>query len=79
MNKIGIIGAMSEELALIKSSMKAESSFKKAGYEFFSGSLGNKEVIVVLSGIGKVNAAVCTQILIDKFGVDAVINTGVAA
>lgn len=78
MNKIGIIGAMSEELALIKSSMKAESSFKKAGYEFFSGSLGNKEVIVVLSGIGKVNAAVCTQILIDKFGVDAVINTGVA-
>ena len=78
MNKIGIIGAMSEELALIKDVMNVENTFEKAGYTFFSGTLGNKNVIVVLCGIGKVNAAVCTQLLIDTYSVDAVINTGVA-
>lgn len=51
---------------------------KKPGYTFFSGKLGNKDIVLVLCGIGKVNAAVCTQLLIDTFSVEAVINTGVA-
>lgn len=78
MNKIGIIGAMSEEIAHIKDVMNIESTFEKAGYKFFSGKLGNKNIILVLCGIGKVNAAVCTQLLIDTYSVEAVINTGVA-
>ena len=78
MNNIGIIGAMSEELSLIKSVMSIEKTFEKAGYTFFSGKLGNKDIVLVLCGIGKVNAAVCTQLLIDTFSVEAVINTGVA-
>lgn len=45
---------------------------------FCEGTLNGKEVVVVRSGIGKVNAAVCTQILADEFGVDGVINTGIA-
>ena len=46
--------------------------------EFYCGKVNNKEVVVVRSGIGKVNAAVCSQILVDKFGVDAIVNTGIA-
>jgi adenosylhomocysteine nucleosidase len=46
--------------------------------EFCKGLLCGKDVVVVRSGIGKVNAAVCTQILIDRFGADVIINTGVA-
>lgn len=46
--------------------------------EFYNGKFLGKDVVVVRSGIGKVNAAVCTQILIDDFNVDAVINTGIA-
>ena len=46
--------------------------------EFYAGTLEGKNVVVVRSGIGKVNAAVCTQILIDEFEAEAVINTGIA-
>lgn len=75
---IGIIGAMDEEVIEIKNTMKVDRIEKKAGMEFFMGYLLGKEVVVVRSGIGKVNAAICTQILIDDFNVDLVINTGVA-
>ncbi|MCI6997133.1 MAG: 5'-methylthioadenosine/adenosylhomocysteine nucleosidase, partial [Eubacterium sp.] len=50
----------------------------KASMEFYQGKLNGKDVVVVRSGIGKVNAAVCTQILADVFEVEAVINTGIA-
>ena len=46
--------------------------------EFCMGNIFGKDVVVVKSGIGKVNAAICTQILVDDFQVDGVINTGVA-
>jgi adenosylhomocysteine nucleosidase len=75
---IGIIGAMEEEVSIVKNEMNVERIEKKAGMEFFKGKFLGKEVVVVKSGIGKVNAAVCTQILIDDFNVDMVINTGVA-
>lgn len=78
MNIIGIIGAMDEEVALIKAAMKVEKTVEKAGCTFLSGTIGEKNTVVVRCGIGKVNAAMCTQILIDDFGVEAVINTGAA-
>ncbi|MCD8036478.1 MAG: 5'-methylthioadenosine/adenosylhomocysteine nucleosidase [Clostridiales bacterium] len=78
MKTIGIIGAMDEELVLIKADMNIEKTVEKAKTTFFVGTIGDKNVVVVRCGIGKVNAAMCTQILIDDFSVDAVINTGVA-
>lgn len=78
MKKIGIIGAMEVEVASLKSAMKVSRILKKAQMEFFEGELEGCQAVVVRSGIGKVNAAVCTQILADEFGVDGVINTGIA-
>lgn len=78
MKKIGIIGAMDEEVELIKSTMSVENTVEKAGCTFLVGKIEGKDAVVVRCGIGKVNAAMCTQILIDLFNVDAVINTGVA-
>lgn len=78
MNTIGIIGAMEEEVAILKEKMSEVTVLEKAGMEFFKGILGGQQVVVVRSGIGKVNAGICTQILADVFQVDAVINTGIA-
>ena len=71
---IGIIGAMDEEVAKIVEAMKIERQEDKACMSFKAGKLNGKDVVVVRSGIGKVNAAVCTQILVDDFGVDYVID-----
>ena len=78
MTKIGIIGAMELEVEQLKKEMAVESVIKKAGMDFFKGTLSNVPVVVVRSGIGKVNAALCVQILADVFQVSHVINTGVA-
>lgn len=78
MNTIGIIGAMEEEVAILKEKMSEVTVLEKAGMEFFKGILGGQQVVVVRSGIGKVNAGICTQILADVFQVNAVINTGIA-
>lgn len=78
MNRIGIIGAMEVEVETLKQHMEEMKTVKKASMEFCCGKLNGKEAVVVRSGIGKVNAAVCTQILADDFQVEAVINTGVA-
>lgn len=75
---IGIIGAMEEEVAALKEDMKIEESITRASMEFCRGTLCGKDAVVVRSGIGKVNAAICAQILIDCFHVDQLINTGVA-
>ena len=77
MKKIGIIGAMEVEVETLKKDMEVGRVVKKAGMEFHEGVLNGMPVVVVRSGICKVNAAVCTQILIDDFGVDGIINTGV--
>lgn len=78
MNKIGIIGAMELEVEELKSKMEVKQVVEKAAMKFYDGSLNGKEVVIVQCGIGKVNAGICTQILVDEFAVDAVINTGVA-
>lgn len=75
---LGIIGAMDEEVAKIKEKMEQVTIEKKASMEFCRGTLCGEEVVVVRCGIGKVNAAVCTQILIGEMGATAVINTGIA-
>lgn len=75
---LGIIGAMEVEVAALKDSMSDVEVTEKAGMEFCKGKIAEKDVVVVKCGIGKVNAGICTQILVDAFQVDAVINTGVA-
>ncbi len=76
--KIGIIGAMDEEVKAFKDKMDTREYFEKAGKKFYIGSLHHHDVIVVTSGIGKVNAASCTQILVDTFDVETIINIGIA-
>lgn len=75
---IGIIGAMEEEVENLLQNIDLERREVKAKMEFNLGILWGKKVVVVKSGIGKVNAAICTQILIDDFNVDKVINVGIA-
>ena len=75
---IGIIGAMEEEVAALKSEMADAKVTEFASMTFYKGTLCGKDAVVVRSGIGKVNAAICAQILVDKFGVDTLINTGIA-
>lgn len=76
--KIGIIGAMDEEIEIIKNEMNIEIEEKIAKTYFYSGEFMGKDIVLVRCGIGKVNAAIITQILITKYDVDYVINTGVA-
>lgn len=76
--RIGIIGAMAEEVELLHAHMQQEKSTQRAGIVYMEGTFRNRSVVVCKSGVGKVNAAVCTQVLIDRFGVDAVVFTGVA-
>lgn len=76
--KIGIIGAMESEVSTLKESMKADRVITKAGMNFYEGMLEGTPAVVVQSGIGKVNAAMCVQILADLFEVTHVMNTGVA-
>lgn len=78
MKKIGIIGAMELEVEELKSKMCVSNIIKKANMEFFEGTLNDAPVVIVRSGVGKVNAALCVQILADEFKVSHVINTGVA-
>ncbi|UVI27869.1 5'-methylthioadenosine/adenosylhomocysteine nucleosidase [Paenibacillus spongiae] len=76
-NKIGIIGAMAEEIDLLHKHVQTSVSFEKAGITYVEGTLHGRPVIFCKSGVGKVNAAVCTQLMIDA-GVDCVLFTGVA-
>lgn len=77
-NMLGIIGAMDEEVSKLKEIMEDVTIMTRASMDFYRGRMSGKDVVVVRSGIGKVNAGICTQILVDEYGVDAVINTGIA-
>lgn len=76
--KIGIVGAMEEEIIELKSIMTDKIEHKRGDFSFFEGKIQNKDVILVKSGIGKVNASVTTTMLINIFNVDKIIFTGVA-
>lgn len=78
MRKIGIIGAMDEEVNRLKELMKEVKIKRIASMDFYEGNFDGSPIVVVRSGIGKVNAALCTQILVDVYEIDLVINTGVA-
>ncbi len=78
MKRIGIIGAMDEEVDILVQLMEVRETVEKASLKFYKGTLERKEIVLVRCGIGKVNSALCTQILISEFDVDAIVNTGVA-
>ena len=75
---IGIIGAMEEEVSVLKEMMTVEEIVNYASMTFCKGVLCGKNVVIVRSGIGKVNAGICAQILVDKFNAAMLINTGIA-
>ncbi len=76
--KAGIIGAMEPEVAILKEKLTDAKSTEHAGYTFHQGQLNGSNVVIVQSGIGKVAAALATAVLIDRFQVDYVVNTGSA-
>ena len=78
MTKLGIIGAMEQEVETLLQWMEDKQETSKAGSRFFDGTLEGLPVTVVQCGVGKVNAALCTQILCDCFGVTHLVNTGIA-
>ena len=78
MIKLGIIGAMEQEVETLLEQMENKTAYVKAGSTFYEGKLNGLDVAVVQCGIGKVNAALCVQILCDCFGVTHLVNTGIA-
>lgn len=78
MKKLGIIGAMTVEVETLKAQMQGLSVTKRAGMEFYEGKLEGLDVVVVVCGVGKVNAALCVQVLCDCYQVTHIVNTGVA-
>ena len=76
--KLGIIGAMTVEIESLKAQMQNLETTEKAGMEFCTGTLEGLPVVVVVCGVGKVNAAMCVQVLCDCFAVTHIINTGIA-
>ena len=75
---IGIIGAMKVELEALKARLQDVTVTRISGVDFYSGKLHGTDVVATVSGVGKVFAAVCAQTMVLKFGVNAIINTGVA-
>ncbi|WP_339816713.1 5'-methylthioadenosine/adenosylhomocysteine nucleosidase [Paenibacillus sp. FSL R7-0216] len=75
---IGLMGAMDEEIALLLEKVERQEKVDAAGATFVKGILHGRDVVVCKSGVGKVNAATTTQILIDRFGAETVWFTGVA-
>ena len=76
--KIGIIGAMEPEVAILREQINNRETITVAGCEFYSGELAGHQVILTRSGIGKVAASIATTILLERFAPDCVINTGSA-
>ncbi|WP_070972370.1 5'-methylthioadenosine/S-adenosylhomocysteine nucleosidase [Vibrio sonorensis] len=76
--KIGIIGAMAQEVEILKNALQDSQQVSKAGCTFFTGKLDGVDVVLLQSGIGKVAAAIGTAILLDEHQPDFVINTGSA-
>jgi len=76
--KIAIIGAMEEEVALLRSKLENQTTEIYAGFEYYLGQIADKQIVLLRSGIGKVNAAISTAILLQIFKPDYVINTGSA-
>ena len=76
--RLGIIGAMTVEVETLRQNMTNVESVDRAGMTFYQGELEGVPAVVVVCGVGKVNAAMCVQILCDCFGVTHMVNTGIA-
>ncbi len=76
--RIGIIGAMEVEVDLLRAQTEVRGTEHVAGMDVTLGTLTDHDVVIVRSGVGKVSAGVCVQVLCDRYGVDRIINTGVA-
>lgn len=75
---VGIIGAMDTEVSTLKEAADISKTTEIAGMEFYEGKLGENDVVIVKCGMGKVNAGICANTLINDFGCKEIINTGVA-
>lgn len=75
---IGIIGAMTQELNMIKTKIENIEEITIGIKTFYKGTIKGKDVVAVLAGIGKVNAAITTSVLIENFSVSSIVNIGVA-
>ena len=78
MKKLGIIGAMTIEVETLKAQLQDMKATQRAGMTFYEGVLEGLPVVLVVCGVGKVNAALCVQTLCDLFQVTHIVNTGVA-
>ena len=78
MKKLGIVGAMDVEVATLKEKMENKTVRTIAGSEYCEGKLEGMDAVVVQCGVGKVNAALCAQILCSCYGVTHIVNTGIA-
>ncbi len=78
MTKLGIIGAMQVEVEILLGEMEDKKEKSLAGMTFYEGRLEGLDVVVVQCGVGKVNAAMCAQVLCSSFGVTHLVNTGIA-
>lgn len=78
MKRIGILGAMGLETALLSKKIEGLEKETHGSFVFLTGKVSSIEVVLVVCGVGKVNAAACTQAMIDKYQVDCIINTGIA-
>jgi len=76
--KLGIIGAMDIEIAALKEKMENVTATCQAGSTYYEGTLEGLNAVVVQCGVGKVNSAMCAQVLCSVFGVSHIVNTGVA-
>ena len=78
MQRIGIIGAMAQEVSILAGQLENAERYEHAGFVFHTGTRHGLEIVILQSGIGKVNAAVGTAILLERHQPDAIINTGSA-
>jgi len=78
MEKIGIIAAMNIEMDILLNAMNEYEETNFMGYKFYEGCINDIDIVLVESGVGKVNAAMATTLLISEFGCDFIINTGIA-
>ncbi|WP_372740961.1 5'-methylthioadenosine/S-adenosylhomocysteine nucleosidase [Neptunomonas sp.] len=76
--KVGIIGAMDQEVEILRDRLENRQQHLIAGYDFYTGTMAGLDIVLLMSGIGKVNAAVSTALLLHEFAPDCVINTGSA-
>lgn len=76
--KIAIIGAMEQEVEILREKIESPTSKEIAGCEFIEGIIGEHDIVLVKSGIGKVNAAIATTLLIEQYEPNIVLNTGSA-